>query len=169
MNVCVGAFAILMVSPGYCLRLRDRPDNRWTTLPTTDDCRGRCFYCQRRYNSHYGADVDLNTIAGVTILIGHGRGRIGGQFLSTFLPVGPFYISVPTWGIARKSLPVYGLDCQSAWRLLRSRYQRIGHGRDSPGYCGRAGRFRILLRVCAQSRCDPSMEQWKLIAGSHWK
>ena len=45
----------------------------------------------------YGADADLSRIAGVQTLSGTGACRIGGQFLSSFLPGRAIYIPTPTW------------------------------------------------------------------------
>lgn len=45
----------------------------------------------------YGADTDLSKVAGVQTLSGTGACRIGGQFLSSFLPGRAIYIPTPTW------------------------------------------------------------------------
>jgi aspartate aminotransferase len=113
----------------------------------------------------YGADADLDSIAGVQTLSGTGACRIGGQFLSTFLPGRSIYIPVPTWGNHWKIFAECGLDCQPY-----SYYDRSTNGLDMNGIlrdiaAAPEGSI-ILLHACAHNPtgCDPSMEQWRQIA-----
>jgi aspartate aminotransferase len=166
-NVCVGAYRDTDGQPWVLPSVRqaehqllDSNDNK-EYLPIEGDA----AFCEKALQFAYGADVDLDTIAGVQTLSGTGACRIGGQFLSTFLPNRAIYIPTPTWGNHWKIFGECGLDCQS-YRY----YNRGTNGLDIDGILEDIASAPegsiILLHACAHNPtgCDPSMDQWKQIA-----
>jgi aspartate aminotransferase len=168
-NVCVGAYRDTQGQPWVLPSVRaaehymisDSSDNK-EYLPIEGDA----VFTNKALAFAYGADADLdNTVAGVQTLSGTGACRIGGQFLSTFLPGRSIYIPTPTWGNHWKIFAECGLDCQSY-----SYYDRGTNGLDMEGIIRDIQQAPdgsiILLHACAHNPtgCDPSMEQWKQIA-----
>jgi aspartate aminotransferase len=167
-NVCVGAYRDTDGQPWVLpsvrqaeLNLLDDASNNKEYLPIEGDA----AFCAKALTFAYGADANLDIIAGVQTLSGTGACRIGGQFLSTFLPGRSIYIPVPTWGNHWKIFAECGLDCQS-YRY----YDRGTNGLDMDGIlkdiAAAPDGSIILLHACAHNPtgCDPNMEQWKQIA-----
>lgn len=167
-NVCVGAYRDSVGQPWVLpsvrqaeIKLLDDATNNKEYLPIEGDT----GFVAKALKFAYGADEDLDTVAGVQTLSGTGACRIGGQFLSTFLPGRSIYIPVPTWGNHWKIFAECDLDCQSY-----SYYDRSTNGLDIEGIlrdiAAAPDGSIILLHACAHNPtgCDPSMEQWKQIA-----
>jgi aspartate aminotransferase len=166
-NVCVGAYRDAVGKPWVLPSVRqaehkllDENDNKEYL-----SIEGDTGFIEKALIFAYGADADLDCIAGVQTLSGTGACRIGGQFLSTFLPNRPIYIPVPTWGNHWKIFAEAGLDCQP-YRY----YDRSTNGLDMDGImkdiaAAPEGSI-ILLHAVAHNPTgsDPSMEQWKQIA-----
>ena len=112
-NVCVGAYRDNTGAPWVLPSVRAAEkellaanDNK-EYLPIDGDS----AFVSKALAFAYGADADLDLIAGVQTLSGTGACRVGGQFLAKFCDA-PIYIPVPTWGNHWKIFAECGLDCQ---------------------------------------------------------
>ena len=94
---------------------------------------GDPVYIELTMKFAYGTDADLSVIAGAQTLSGTGACRVGGHFLSKFVPKPagcakvPIYIPNPTWGNHISIFDECGLD------VRRYRYfnaSSIRHIRD---------------------------------------
>lgn len=100
-NVCVGAYRDASGNPWVLPSVRqaehillDENDNK-EYLPIEGDM----DFVHQALKFAYGADMNLQRVAGVQSLSGTGACRIGGKFLSTFLPGRTIYIPTPTWQV----------------------------------------------------------------------
>jgi aspartate aminotransferase len=98
-NVCVGAYRDAEGNPWVLPSVRAAEqvlmadnDNK-EYLPIEGDA----DFVNKALAFAYGDEMDVHRIAGVQTLSGTGACRIGGQFLSTFLPGRTIYIPTPTW------------------------------------------------------------------------
>lgn len=170
-NICVGAYRDTEGQPWVLPSVRSAEQ---ALLASNDNkeylpIEGDAVFIEKALKFAYGADddhgTDMDTLAGVQTLSGTGACRVGGQFLSTFLPGRAIYIPTPTWGNHWKIFAECGLDCQPY-----SYYDRGTNGLDLEGMVADIESAPdgsiILLHACAHNPtgCDPSLEQWEQIA-----
>ncbi len=100
-NICVGAYRDELGKPWVLPSVREA-ELCMLQDPTVNkeyaSISGDATFVDLALKFAYGWDANLSTIAGVQSLSGTGACRIGGQFLSNFLPKGTkIYVPVPTW------------------------------------------------------------------------
>lgn len=168
-NVCVGAY-------------RDEAGKPWV-LPSVKEAERRMLddasankeyapiagdagYVALALKFAYGADADMDVLAGMQCLSGTGACRVGGKFFANFLPEGTsIYIPTPTWGNHIAIFNEAGLDVQR-YRY----YDRTTNGLDYDGMIEDLENAPkgsvILLHACAHNPtgCDPSLDQWKAVS-----
>jgi aspartate aminotransferase len=172
-NVCVGAYrdssGMPWILPSVKLaerRLLDDPSSNKEYAPIAGDGK----YVDLALKFAYGSDdgiVDLSNIAGMQTLSGTGACRVGGHFLSKFVPKPPglsrvpIYIPSPTWGNHISIFEETNMDVR--------RYRYYDYGTNRLDYHGLIEDLSnapdgsvILLHACAHNPtgCDPTMEQW---------
>ena len=175
-NVCVGAYRDSRGKPWILpavreaeRRLLDDPNSNKEYAPIAGDP----VYVDLALKFAYGSDdaADLSVIAGVQTLSGTGACRVGGHFLSKFVPKPPgesrvpIYIPSPTWGNHASIFGECGMD------VRRYRYYDYSTNRlDYDGLVEDLGNAPdgsvVLLHACAHNPtgCDPTPEQWDAIS-----
>jgi aspartate aminotransferase len=173
-NVCVGAYrdslGMPWILPSVKLaerRLLDDPSTNKEYAPIAGDDK----YVDLALKFAYGPDVDMSNIAGIQTLSGTGACRVGGHFLSKFVPKPhgmskvPIYIPSPTWGNHISIFEETDMDVR--------RYRYYDYGTNRLDYHGLIEDITnapdgsvILLHACAHNPtgCDPTMEQWRDIS-----
>lgn len=119
----------------------------------------------------YGKDANLSNIAGVQSLSGTGACRIGGHFLSKFVPKPagltkvPIYIPTPTWGNHIAIFQETGMDVRR-YRYYNSKTNRLDYDGLIEDLNDAPEGSVILLHACAHNPtgCDPTQEQWHSIS-----
>lgn len=168
-NVCVGAYRDSDGKP-YVLPSVREAEKRMIENGVNKEyapIAGDADFVKHALKFAYG-EQDFSKIAGVQTLSGTGACRIGGSFLSTFLPAGTsIYIPDPTWGNHIAIFKNCGLDVQ------RYRYfDYETNGLDYEGMMEDLGNAPegsvVLLHACAHNPtgCDPTHEQWKEISSA---
>lgn len=173
-NVCVGAYRDSNGKPWILPSVR-KAEERLLADPSANKeyapIAGDAAYVGLALGFAYGADADLTNVAGVQSLSGTGACRIGGHFLSKFVPkpegldAVPIYIPSPTWGNHIAIFREAGMDVRR-YRYYDSKTNRLDYDglvedlKDAPD-----GSV-ILLHACAHNPtgCDPTMDQWKEIS-----
>ena len=106
-NVCVGAYRDSSGKPWILPSVRKAEERLLADSTVNKEyapIAGDAKYVELALGFAYGAQADMSNIAGVQSLSGTGACRIGGHFLSEFVPKPagldkvPIYIPNPTWG-----------------------------------------------------------------------
>lgn len=106
-NVCVGAYRDSTGKPWILPSVRKAEERLLADSSVNKEyapIAGDSKYVELALKFAYGSDADLSSVAGVQSLSGTGACRIGGHFLSKFVPkpegmaAVPIYIPNPTWG-----------------------------------------------------------------------
>lgn len=173
-NVCVGAYRDSTGKPWILPSVRKAEASLLADSSANKEyapIAGDAAYVKLALGFAYGADADLSNVAGVQSLSGTGACRIGGHFLSKFVPKPegfdkvPIYIPSPTWGNHIAIFKEAGMDVRR-YRYYDSKTNRLDYDgliedlKDAP-----EGSV-ILLHACAHNPtgCDPTMDQWKAIS-----
>lgn len=98
-NVCVGAYRDTEGKPWVLPSVRQAEKTMWDNQENKEylPIEGDSVFVEQALAFAYGQDMDLSRVAGVQTLSGTGACRIGGHFLSQFLPGRAIYIPTPTW------------------------------------------------------------------------
>jgi aspartate aminotransferase len=165
-NVCVGAYRTSEGKPWVLPSVRRAEE----ILLQNDDPKeylaieGDQGFVEKALKFAYGSDAPMERIAGVQTLSGTGACRIGGAFLSQFLPHRTIYIPNPTWGNHKKIFEACGIKVEN-YRY----YDRSTNGLDFKGMLNDIQKAPkgsiILLHACAHNPtgCDPSEDEWNEI------
>ncbi|KAL7538063.1 hypothetical protein ACHAXR_008275 [Thalassiosira sp. AJA248-18] len=173
-NVCVGAYRDSSGKPWILPSVRKAEERLLADTSVNKEyapIAGDAKYVDLALGFAYGADANLANIAGVQSLSGTGACRIGGHFLSKFVPKPdgldkvPIYIPSPTWGNHIAIFNEAGMDVRR-YRYYNAKTNRLDYDgliedlKDAPD-----GSV-ILLHACAHNPtgCDPTMDQWKDIS-----
>jgi aspartate aminotransferase len=168
-NICVGAYRDENGKPWVLPSVREA-ENRMLQDPAVNkeyaSISGDSNFVELALKFAYGWDADLSSIAGVQSLSGTGACRIGGQFLSKFLPKGTtIYVPNPTWGNHHAIFKECGLNVNT--------YRYYDYHSNALDFAGMMEDFStapdgsiLLLHACAHNPtgCDPTQEQWKRIS-----
>lgn len=164
-NVCVGAYRDEKGQPWVLPSVRAAEEQLLSDNKEYLPIEGDMEYINKALKFAYGADMDLQRVAGVQSLSGTGACRIGGQFCANFLPGRTLYIPTPTWGNHWKIFAACGLKT-APYRY----YSRVTNSLDLNGLLqdlkdADDGSI-ILMHACAHNPtgCDPTKEQWQQIA-----
>ena len=169
-NVCVGAYRDSTGKPWILPSVRQAEERLLADATVNKEyapIAGDAAYVNLALGFAYGANADLSKVAGVQTLSGTGACRIGGHFLSKFVPPPeglekvPIYIPNPTWGNHIAIFKECGMDVRR-YRYYDSSTNRLDYNgliqdlKDAPD-----GSV-ILLHACAHNPtgCDPTMDQW---------
>jgi aspartate aminotransferase, mitochondrial len=165
-NVCVGAYRDAKGSPWVLPSVRKAEEMLLQDNKEYLPIEGDKVFVDKALSFAYGQDFDLNRLAGVQTLSGTGACRIGGEFLARFWTKGAtLYIPTPTWGNHWKIFEECGLPT-APYRYYSRKTNRL----DLDGMLADINEAPngsiILLHACAHNPtgCDPTMEQWKMIA-----
>jgi len=168
-NICVGAYRDENGKPWVLPSVREA-ELRMLQDPTVNkeyaSISGDSTFVDLALKFAYGWDADLSRVAGVQSLSGTGACRIGGQFLSNFLPKGTkIYVPVPTWGNHHSIFKECGLSVSTYRYYDRSTNALDFHGMMEDFQNAPDGSI-LLLHACAHNPtgCDPTIEQWKSIS-----
>jgi len=173
-NVCVGAYRDSNGKPWILPSVRKAEESLLADSTANKEyapIAGDAAYVKLALGFAYGTDLNLDNVAGVQSLSGTGACRIGGHFLSKFVPKPdgcdkvPIYIPSPTWGNHIAIFKEAGMDVRR-YRYYNSETNRLDYEglledlKDAP-----EGSV-ILLHACAHNPtgCDPTMDQWKDIS-----
>lgn len=173
-NVCVGAYRDSTGKPWILPSVRKAEERLLADSTVNKEyapIAGDAKYVELALGFAYGAQADMTKIAGVQTLSGTGACRVGGHFLSKFVPKPegldkvPIYIPNPTWG---NHIAIFN-NCEMDVR----RYRYYNTKTNRLDYDGLIEDLKeapegsvILLHACAHNPtgCDPTMEQWKAIS-----
>lgn len=173
-NVCVGAYRDSTGKPWILPSVR-KAEERLLADPTVNKeyapIAGDAKYVELALGFAYGAQADMTKIAGVQTLSGTGACRVGGHFLSKFVPKPegmdkvPIYIPNPTWGNHIAIFNNCGMDVRR-YRYYNSKTNRLDYDGLIEDLKEAPEGSVILLHACAHNPtgCDPTMEQWKDIS-----
>jgi len=173
-NVCVGAYRDSAGKPWILPSVRMAEERLLKDASVNKEyasIAGDAAYVNLALKFAYGAEMNLDNVAGVQSLSGTGACRIGGHFLSRFVPKPegmdkvPIYIPSPTWGNHIKIFEEAGMDVRR-YRYYNSKTNRLDYDglledlKDAPDASV------ILLHACAHNPtgCDPTMDQWKALS-----
>jgi len=173
-NVCVGAYRDSAGKPWILPSVRKAEERLLQDASANKEyapIAGDAAYVNLALKFAYGADSNLENVAGVQSLSGTGACRLGGHFFSKFAPKPagldkvPIYVPSPTWGNHIKIFDEAGLDVRR-YRYYDSKTNRLDYNgliedlKDAPD-----GSV-ILLHACAHNPtgCDPTMDQWSDIS-----
>jgi len=170
-NVCVGAYRDENGKPWVLPSVKEA-ERRMLDDPATNkeyaSIAGDAAFVNLALKFAYGADADMEKLAGVQSLSGTGACRIGGHFFSQFLPGDEkkiIYVPSPTWGNHIGIFNKCGLEVR--------RYRYYDASTNGLDYDGMVEDLSdapegsvILLHACAHNPtgCDPSLDQWKSIS-----
>mmetsp|Transcript_24634 Transcript_24634/g.49142 ORF Transcript_24634/g.49142 Transcript_24634/m.49142 type:complete len:441 (-) Transcript_24634:88-1410(-) len=173
-NVCVGAYRDSTGKPWILPSVR-KAEERLLVDPTVNKeyapIAGDAKYVDLALGFAYGTDADMTKLAGVQTLSGTGACRVGGHFLSKFVPKPegmdkvPIYIPNPTWGNHIAIFNNCGMDVRR-YRYYNSKTNRLDYDGLIEDLKEAPEGSVILLHACAHNPtgCDPTMEQWKDIS-----
>jgi len=173
-NVCVGAYRDSAGKPWILPSVR-KAEERLVADPTVNKeyapIDGDAKYVELALGFAYGAQADMTKVAGVQTLSGTGACRIGGHFLSKFVPKPegldkvPIYIPNPTWGNHIAIFNNCGMDVRR-YRYYNTKTNRLDYDGLIEDLKEAPEGSVILLHACAHNPtgCDPTMEQWKDIS-----
>jgi len=173
-NVCVGAYRDSLGKPWILPSVRSA-ERRLLEDPLTNKeyapISGDPVYVELAMKFAYGNDADLSVIAGVQTLSGTGACRVGGHFLSKFVPKPegcekiPIYIPNPTWGNHIAIFDECGMDVQR-YRYYNAETNRLDYEGLIEDLENAPEGSVILLHACAHNPtgCDPNMDQWAAIS-----
>jgi len=173
-NVCVGAYRDSAGKPWILPSVRKAEERLLQDASANKEyapIAGDAAYVNLALKFAYGADFNLDNVAGVQSLSGTGACRLGGHFFSKFAPKPagldkvPIYVPSPTWGNHIKIFGEAGMDVRR-YRYYDSKTNRLDYDgliedlKDAPD-----GSV-ILLHACAHNPtgCDPTMDQWNDIS-----
>eukprot|EP00934_Nitzschia_sp_Nitz4_P003511 Nitzschia sp. Nitz4//scaffold191_size41780//17798//19268//NITZ4_007467-RA/size41780-processed-gene-0.80-mRNA-1//-1//CDS//3329540181//3501//frame0 len=165
-NVCVGAYRDDKGDPWVLQSVRKAEEKLLTEGENKEylPIEGDQEFVQLALKFAYGADVDLDRIAGIQALSGTGACRVGGEFLARFFPDASVYIPVPTWGNHWTIFQKAGLDTKP-YRY----YDHTSNRLDMEGMLADLEEAPkgsiVLLHVCAHNPTgsDPSEQEWEQI------
>ena len=164
-NVCVGAYRDEHGNPWVLPSVKEAEEQLLGTNKEYLSIEGDAVFIEKALRFAYGATSDLTKLAGVQSLSGTGACRIGGALLARFFGDKEIYIPNPTWGNHMAIFKDAGLSFQR-YRY----YTRQTNGLDFDGLMEDISAAKdasvILLHACAHNPtgCDPTQDQWKLIA-----
>mmetsp|Transcript_4748 Transcript_4748/g.11952 ORF Transcript_4748/g.11952 Transcript_4748/m.11952 type:complete len:488 (+) Transcript_4748:1508-2971(+) len=173
-NVCVGAYRDSAGKPWILPSVRKAEERLLSDASANKEyapIAGDAAYVALALGFAYGSDADLSNVAGVQSLSGTGACRIGGHFLSRFVPKPdgmekvPIYIPSPTWGNHIKIFEEAGMDVRR-YRYYNSKTNRLDYDGLLEDLKGAPDGSVILLHACAHNPtgCDPTADQWKDIS-----
>lgn len=173
-NVCVGAYRDSSGKPWILPSVRKAEERLLADSTVNKEyapIAGDAKYVELALGFAYGAQADMSNIAGVQSLSGTGACRIGGHFLSKFVPKPegldkvPIYIPNPTWGNHIAIFNNCGMDVRR-YRYYNTKTNRLDYDGLMEDLKEAPDGSVILLHACAHNPtgCDPTMGQWKAIS-----
>ena len=173
-NVCVGAYRDAHGKPWVLPSVRDA-ERRLLDDPNTNKeyapIAGDPIFVDLALKFAYGSDADLSVVAGMQALSGTGACRVGGHFLSKFVPCPegltkvPIYVPDPTWGNHIAIFKECGMDVRR-YRYYDAGTNRLNYKGIVKDLTNAPDGSVILLHACAHNPtgCDPTYEQWDAIS-----
>jgi aspartate aminotransferase len=173
-NVCVGAYRDSTGKPWILPSVRKAEERLLSDSSVNKEyapIAGDAKYVELALKFAYGSNADLSSVAGVQSLSGTGACRIGGHFLSKFVPkpegmaAVPIYIPNPTWGNHISIFRECGMDVRR-YRYYDAKTNRLDYDGLMADLKEAPNGSVILLHACAHNPtgCDPTMDQWKSIS-----